>query len=71
MEYEDPNWDPPSRWDDGILGAFIDYNATGRVVKKKRVTKEQIQVSQRQEQWEQILALGVLEVIGKRKRPIK
>ncbi|WP_273846448.1 fimbria/pilus outer membrane usher protein [Providencia rettgeri] len=35
MEYEDPNWDPPSRWDDGILGAFIDYNATGRVVKKQ------------------------------------
>ncbi|ENU1228710.1 fimbria/pilus outer membrane usher protein [Providencia rettgeri] len=35
MEYEDPNWDPPSRWDDGILGAFIDYNATGRVVKKE------------------------------------
>lgn len=35
MEYEDPNWDPPSRWDDGIIGAFIDYNATGRVVKKQ------------------------------------
>lgn len=35
MEYEDPNWDPPSRWDDGIIGAFIDYNATGRVIKKQ------------------------------------
>ncbi|EJD6370839.1 fimbria/pilus outer membrane usher protein [Providencia rettgeri] len=35
MEYQDPNWDPPSRWDDGILGAFIDYNATGRIVNKR------------------------------------
>ncbi|MTC34661.1 fimbria/pilus outer membrane usher protein [Providencia alcalifaciens] len=35
MEYSDPDWDPPSRWDDGIMGAFIDYNATGRVVNKQ------------------------------------
>lgn len=35
MEYQDPNWDPPARWDDGILGAFIDYNATGRVVHRQ------------------------------------
>ena len=35
MEYDDPNWDPPSRWDDGILGTFIDYNATGRLVHKQ------------------------------------
>ncbi|HBO21387.1 MAG TPA: fimbriae usher protein StfC [Providencia sp.] len=39
MEYQDPDWDPPSRWDDGILGAFIDYNATGRVVNKQKGDK--------------------------------
>lgn len=36
MEYDDPSWDPPTRWDDGIPGAFIDYNATGRLVKEQQ-----------------------------------
>lgn len=26
LEYTAPNWDPPSRWDDGIPGAIADYN---------------------------------------------
>ncbi|MCU5771611.1 outer membrane usher protein [Erwiniaceae bacterium BAC15a-03b] len=26
LEYRSPNWDPPSRWDDGIPGALLDYN---------------------------------------------
>lgn len=26
MEYTAPNWDPPSRWDDGILAILADYN---------------------------------------------
>ncbi len=33
IEYNDPDWDPPSRWDDGIPGIFIDYNANGRIAK--------------------------------------
>ncbi|MEX9754424.1 fimbria/pilus outer membrane usher protein [Providencia vermicola] len=36
MEYQDASWDPPTRWDDGILGAFLDYNATGRLVKEQK-----------------------------------
>lgn len=26
LEYSDPNWDPPSRWDNGIAGLVFDYN---------------------------------------------
>jgi outer membrane usher protein FimD/PapC len=26
LEYTDENWDPPSRWDEGILGMMLDYN---------------------------------------------
>ncbi|MGJ3356073.1 FimD/PapC N-terminal domain-containing protein, partial [Providencia sp. Je.9.19] len=26
MEYTAPNWDPPSRWDDGISAILADYN---------------------------------------------
>ncbi|MEQ4655418.1 outer membrane usher protein [Providencia rettgeri] len=26
MEYTSPNWDPPSRWDNGISALLIDYN---------------------------------------------
>lgn len=33
MEYQDPSWDPPSRWDDGISGAFVDYNLNTRVTR--------------------------------------
>lgn len=29
MEYSSPNWDPPSRWDNGISALFIDYNING------------------------------------------
>lgn len=36
MEYQDPDWDPPARWDDGIVGGFIDYNTTARVVDQKK-----------------------------------
>lgn len=27
MEYRDPNWIPPELWEEGVNGAFIDYNA--------------------------------------------
>lgn len=26
LEYSSPNWDPPSRWDEGIAGVLLDYN---------------------------------------------
>lgn len=26
MEYSDPNWLPPSRWDNGVPGGLLDYN---------------------------------------------
>lgn len=26
LEYTDANWDPPSRWDDGVSGVLLDYN---------------------------------------------
>lgn len=30
MEYTSENWDPPSRWDDGIPGLLLDYNLSAR-----------------------------------------
>lgn len=29
LEYTAPNWDPPSRWDDGISALLLDYNING------------------------------------------
>ncbi|MGJ3355915.1 outer membrane usher protein [Providencia sp. Je.9.19] len=29
LEYTAPNWDPPSRWDDGITALMLDYNVNG------------------------------------------
>lgn len=26
LEYSSPDWDPPSRWDDGVAGVLFDYN---------------------------------------------
>lgn len=28
LEYSSPDWDPPSRWDDGVGGLLLDYNLT-------------------------------------------
>lgn len=33
LEYTSPYWDPPSRWDEGVSGALLDYNLTARVNK--------------------------------------
>lgn len=30
LEYTDENWDPPSRWDEGIPGLLLDYNVNAR-----------------------------------------
>lgn len=29
LEYTAPNWDPPSRWDEGIPALMLDYNVNG------------------------------------------
>lgn len=31
LEYTAENWDPPSRWDDGIAGVLFDYNLNAQV----------------------------------------
>ncbi|MFT2793894.1 outer membrane usher protein [Serratia sp. T13T92] len=36
LEYTDDNWDPPSRWDDGIPGLLLDYNLNARAQKNQR-----------------------------------
>lgn len=30
LDYEAPNWDPPSRWDEGIAGLLFDYYVNGQ-----------------------------------------
>lgn len=35
MEYRDPYWTPPALWEDGLNGAFIDYNANVSGTKEK------------------------------------
>ncbi|WP_273974754.1 MULTISPECIES: outer membrane usher protein [Serratia] len=36
MEYSDENWDPPSRWDEGIPGLLLDYNLNARSQRQQR-----------------------------------
>ncbi|WP_025379421.1 outer membrane usher protein [Yersinia hibernica] len=31
LEYSEPNWDPPSRWEEGIPGVLFDYNLLGQL----------------------------------------
>ncbi|WP_406902934.1 outer membrane usher protein [Serratia marcescens] len=36
LEYTDENWDPPSRWEEGIPGLLFDYNVNSRTQKSQR-----------------------------------
>ncbi|WP_232095980.1 outer membrane usher protein [Serratia rubidaea] len=36
LEYMAENWDPPSRWDEGIPGILLDYNLNARTQKQLR-----------------------------------
>ncbi len=36
LEYSDENWDPPSRWDEGIPGLLLDYNLNSRSQRQQR-----------------------------------
>ncbi|WP_449556053.1 outer membrane usher protein [Huaxiibacter chinensis] len=34
LEYVADNWDPPSRWDDGVAGVLFDYNLNGQIISR-------------------------------------
>jgi outer membrane usher protein PapC len=36
LEYTSPDWDPPSRWDEGIPGLLFDYNLNGQTQRQQR-----------------------------------
>ncbi|BEM60674.1 fimbrial protein SteB [Serratia marcescens] len=36
LEYTAENWDPPSRWDEGIPGLLFDYNVNGQTQRQQR-----------------------------------
>lgn len=36
LEYTAQNWDPPSRWDDGIAGVIFDYNLNAQEIKQQQ-----------------------------------
>jgi outer membrane usher protein PapC len=36
LEYSDDNWEPPSRWDEGIPGLLLDYNVNVRSQHQQR-----------------------------------
>ncbi|CAI1540302.1 outer membrane usher protein [Serratia proteamaculans] len=36
LEYSDDNWEPPSRWDEGIPGLLFDYNVNARSQNQQR-----------------------------------
>lgn len=36
LEYSDENWDPPSRWDEGVPGLLFDYNVNARSQHQQR-----------------------------------
>ncbi|KAA1192274.1 outer membrane usher protein [Photorhabdus heterorhabditis] len=41
LEYSSSDWDPPSRWDEGILGMLFDYNVNAQVSKLAKGNKNQ------------------------------
>lgn len=36
LEYSDDNWEPPSRWDEGLPGLLFDYNVNARSQHQQR-----------------------------------
>jgi outer membrane usher protein FimD/PapC len=45
LEYTAENWDPPSRWDDGIPGILFDYNVNARTQKQLTQGKDSYNLS--------------------------
>ncbi|WP_413495905.1 fimbria/pilus outer membrane usher protein [Morganella psychrotolerans] len=40
LEYTDPNWVPPSRWEEGVNGILLDYNLNGTVTRQNSGSTE-------------------------------
>lgn len=36
LEYTAPNWDPPSRWDNGVSGVLLDYNLNAQTTERRQ-----------------------------------
>lgn len=45
LEYTSDDWDPPSRWDNGIPGILLDYNLNGQAQRDSRHGDKSINVS--------------------------
>lgn len=40
LDYVSDNWDPPSRWDNGVPGMMFDYNINGQATRQKTAGEE-------------------------------
>ncbi|AWS52884.1 MULTISPECIES: fimbria/pilus outer membrane usher protein [Providencia] len=40
LEYTDPSWVPPSRWEEGVNGFLLDYNLTGSLTRRDSGSRE-------------------------------
>lgn len=45
LEYSSPDWDPPSRWDEGIPGLMFDYNVNAQTQRQQRTGKHNNDIS--------------------------
>ncbi|MDH2267783.1 outer membrane usher protein [Serratia marcescens] len=45
LEYSSPDWDPPSRWDEGIPGLLLDYNLNSQVQRTQQNSQQSYSLS--------------------------
>ncbi|AKG68834.1 fimbrial assembly protein [Serratia fonticola] len=45
LEYTAENWDPPSRWDEGIPGLLLDYNLNGQGQRQQKQSTQSYNLS--------------------------
>ncbi|MGQ8776652.1 outer membrane usher protein [Serratia sp. NA_112.1] len=45
LEYSSPDWDPPSRWDEGIPGLLFDYNVNAQTQYQQRDSSREYSIS--------------------------
>ncbi|MEL5457701.1 outer membrane usher protein [Serratia ureilytica] len=45
LEYSSPDWDPPSRWDEGIPGLLLDYNLNSQVQRTQQNSQQSYNLS--------------------------
>lgn len=41
LQYSSPDWDPPSRWEEGISGILFDYNVNAQAMNPRKESKTQ------------------------------